>query len=89
MIGLNDSRYQWAVDEHFKQKELVCHSAILFLSFFFQYISPTRTLSLALSLALALSPSLSFSLFLSLSLSLISLSRTYTHTFLGASSQQR
>mmetsp|Transcript_9896 Transcript_9896/g.15665 ORF Transcript_9896/g.15665 Transcript_9896/m.15665 type:complete len:103 (+) Transcript_9896:33-341(+) len=22
MIGLNDSRYQWAIDEHFKQKEL-------------------------------------------------------------------
>lgn len=21
-IGLNDSRYQWAIDEHFKQKDL-------------------------------------------------------------------
>ena len=22
MMGFNDSRYQWAIDEHFKQKEL-------------------------------------------------------------------
>jgi hypothetical protein len=24
LIGLNESRYQWAIDEHFKQKQMVC-----------------------------------------------------------------